>query len=83
MCFEDLEKQEITKFLDLQPDPEVEYDLLMGNQPEPPEGGGAEEREGEDDEDQGGGSEIDSDIGGEMLFSKFGRRLKKTKFFGI
>ena len=83
LCFEDLEEQEITKFLDIQPDPEVEYDLLMGNQPEPPEGGGAEGREGEGDGDQGGGPEIDSDIGGEMLFSKFGRRLKKTKFFGI
>ena len=43
------------------------------------EDGGEEEGAG----DQGGSPEIDSDIGGEMLFSRFGRRLKKTKFFGI
>ena len=83
MSFEEPEKQEITDFLALQPDPEVEYDLLMGNQPKPPGGGGAEGGEEEGAGDQGGSPEIDSDIGGEMLFSKFGRRLKKTKFFGI
>ena len=61
----------------------MQYDLLMGNEPEPPEGGGEEEQEEDDDEEQGGGSGVDADEGGEQLFSRFGRRLKKTKFFGI
>ena len=83
LCFGNPEEQEITEFLDIQADPEMQYDLLMGNEPEPPEGGGEEEQEEDDDEEQGGGSGVDADVGGELLFSRFGRRLKKTKFFGI
>ena len=61
---------------------DLEYDTFMGNGPQSWVADGAVEGGEEDD----GGREEEtegSDTGENIFFSRFGRRLKKTEFFGV
>ena len=92
MIFVEPDAQEIDQVLNFQSDYDVDYDVLMGNSPtqprilfptpdeeegEDPEGGGEEDKGGQDD------PEVDPNTGEKIFFSRFGRKLQKTKFYGI
>ena len=97
MCFEaDTGEKEIEETLRLQSEDDAEYHRWMGNSPhrlEPlspgleeleEEGSAGADEEGEDggegeEEDRG----VDQDPGEQVSFSRYGRKLRKTKFFGI
>ena len=80
--FEEPQREEIEKQRDSPPDVDLEYDTFMGNGPQSWVADGAVEGGEEDD----GGREEEtegSDTGENIFFSRFGRRLKKTEFFGV
>ena len=97
MCFEaDPSEKEIKETLRLQSEDTAEYHRLMGNNPhrlEPlspeleklEEEGGAGADEGGDDGGEGEEEDRDEnqDPGEQVSFSRYGRKLRKTKFFGI
>ena len=92
----DPSEKEIKETLKSQSEENAEYHRLMGNNPhrlEPlspelekleEEGGAGADEEGDDggdgeEEDRG----VDQDPGEQGSFSRYGRKLRKTKFFGI
>ena len=97
MCFEaDPSEKEIKETLRSQSEENAEYHRLMGNNPhrlEPlspeleklEEEGGAGADEGGDDGGEGEEEDRDEDQdpGEQVSFSRYGRKLRKTKFFGI